>query len=213
MVAACAAPLSAAEHDEQLWLAGAVRAEIAPSLDLGADGALRFGAEADGLATALARVTATYRISDAISVDGGVARFSTYRDGDEVRAEQRAFQSLIWRMGSAAGGQWTLRARLEQRMIEQADRTGWRLRPRIAYARPLSDTVRMTLSSEAFFALNDTDFGTNSGYEGQRSIISAGFAASEHVTIDVGYLNQWTVRRARPDSVTHALTTGLTYSF
>ncbi len=204
-----ATPACAADEDAQLWLTTGIRAALAPQIDGSADIVIRLSDDRGGVGQAIGRASLSYRISDSISVEGVYGYFVSYDDGNVTQREHRPAQSVIWRMGEAGGGQWTARLRAEQRKVEGTDEIGFRVRPRIGYSRPLAGTVALNISSEAFISLNDTSFGAQSGFNGLRNTTTVAVPVNEHVSVEISYLNQWSHRRRRTDTIVHAATATL----
>jgi hypothetical protein len=202
----------AADNDAQAWLTTGLRADLAPRLSVMADVSARLSNDRGGVGQGIARGTISYRLSDAVSIEGVYGRFVSYDDGRVTMRENRLAQHIVWRLGQALGGRWTARTRLEQRLVQGADETGLRLRQRIAYRRPLSETVDVQLATEAFVALNDTDFGARAGFDTLRSTAAVTLPLSQSIDLEVGYLNQWSQRRNAPDRLIHAGTATLTFS-
>ncbi len=211
LLCVCPATAFATDGDAQLWLTTGLRAELASDLAFSADISARFSDDRGGVGTGIVRTTISHQLDESFSVEGAYGYFISYDSGTVTQREHRISQHLVWRMGQAAGGQWTARTRFEQRLVAGAADTGLRLRQRIGYRRPLSQKVNLTLSSEAFVALNDTDFGTQSGFDALRSTAAVSLPISDRINLDVGYLNQWTSRRNATDRLVHAGTATLTF--
>ena len=203
---AAASPASAADEDAQVWLTTGVRASFAPRLDGAADIVIRLSDDRDGVGQAIGRASLSYRISESVSVEGVYGYFVSYDQGDVTQREHRPAQSIVWRMGEAAGGNWTARLRVEQRIVEGADEVAIRVRPRISYAHPLGGDITLSASSEAFVSLNDTDFGAQSGFGGLRNTVGVAVPVNDHISVEVGYLNQWSHRQRQTDTIVHAAT-------
>lgn len=213
IAAFAAVPAAAENSDTGVWLTATVRGNVTDNVAVTVDAIARFSDDRDGLSQAIGRGQLSHRASPSISVEGGYGRFVSYDNGRVTQREHRLYQHLVWRMGGALGGRWTSRTRLEQRLVQQADTTGLRLRQRIAYARTLSDDVTLGASTEAFFALNDTDFGARSGFDALRSTADVTWAVSDAIDLELGYVNQWQSRRDRTDVLLHAASMGLAFKF
>ncbi len=104
------------------------------------------------------------------------------------------------------------RTRLEQRFIDDAAQTGWRVRQRIGYALPLTDEKggwKLAGSAEGFVTLRATSRTGDTGLTGLRTFV--GFERSlGKLDLSLGYTRQQAIRKNRPDLVGHAPTVNLT---
>jgi len=206
-----AVPAAAADQDVQAWtLLSAnfpVSGPVSGTLDLGA----RFSDDRGGLGVALVRGSVNYRLNDMVSIAAGYVHFGTFQDGRTVQREDRPYQQLTLRLGHVARAALSSRTRLEQRFVSTGDDTGWRVRQQVRLAWPLSGKGKSAfyVSEEPFFALNSTDWGARAGFDQLRSAAGFSLPAGKHLTADIGYLNQWTVRRGRPDGLAHVLNVAL----
>lgn len=105
------------------------------------------------------------------------------------------------------------RMRLEQRWREGQPGTAWRLRPQFKASTPLAGKTTVSVSSEAFIDLNNTNFQKVDGLERLRSAVYITMPLNKQISIDFGYLNQHGFVPNGPDSSDHVLTTGLSASF
>jgi hypothetical protein len=90
--------------------------------------------------------------------------------------EHRIWQQLIWSK-PLNGINFLSRTRLEQRFRDDGSDTGWRLRQFMKAAYPLPGNPNMSLVAydELFFGLNDTDWGTRSGFDRNRLFLGVGW--------------------------------------
>lgn len=104
------------------------------------------------------------------------------------------------------------RLRLEQRFVETDGDLGHRLRLQGKAMVPLTDDKGLFVSlwDEAFWDLNDTDWGERTGFRQNRAFAGLGIQldAAPKVWIEVGYMNQWIDRRG-PDKENHVLSISL----
>ncbi len=108
-----------------------------------------------------------------------------------------------------------MRTRLEQRFLEGADDTGWRLRHMVRMTHPLGSSQRydLTLWDEVFVNVNDTDWGARDGFDQNRLFAGIGVALAPRVRTEIGYLHQYVERSSRPDAVGHTLSLNLFLRF
>ena len=105
------------------------------------------------------------------------------------------------------------RVRMEERWREGQPGTAWRLRPQLKASTHLAGKTTISVSSEAFFDLNNTGFQKVDGLERMRNAVYITVPLNKKISVDVGYLNQHGFVRNGPDSSDHVLTTGLSASF
>lgn len=138
------------------------------------------------------------------SVSAGIQR-----SNEGSQKETRLIQQLSYAVGATG---LKGRTRLEQRFIDDAPRTAWRLRQRIGYALPLSgdkDGWKLAGSVEGFITLRATSSTGDTGLTGLRTF--AGFERSlGKLDLSIGYTRQQSIRKNRPDLVGHAPTLNLT---
>lgn len=119
----------------------------------------------------------------------------------------------LWQQWTAAPsiGDWKFlhRSRFEQRWLEIGDDVGLRWRQLFRAQRILSDCPQWSLIGwdEAFFHLNDTDWGAESGFDQNRAFIGFGFKRCPHAPVrtEIGYLNQFVNRQGGLDGMNHIL--------
>ena len=77
------------------------------------------------------------------------------------------------------------------------------------------DAGQDIFSPEAFFDLNDTDWGADSGFAQNRFFAGLAwkFDPEWHTTVEVGYLNQFLRDRSDDDSMNHILSMNLFLDF
>ncbi|WP_344695980.1 DUF2490 domain-containing protein [Sphingomonas rosea] len=146
------------------------------------------------------------KISKATSLSLGLHRSKEGADL-ETRIIEQASYTLDSKLGLKG------RTRLEQRMIDGRDRTGWRLRQRIGVAIPLTDKPKdwaLAANAEGFFTLRATSATGDTGLTGLRTFV--GFQKTfGKMDLGVGYTRQQSIRKNRPDVVGHAPTLNLTF--
>lgn len=119
----------------------------------------------------------------------------------------------FWQQWTAApsAGPWKFlhRSRFEQRWVETGDDVGLRWRQFARGQRILSDCPQwsLVLWDEAFFHLNDTDWGAEAGFDQNRAFIGFGYKRCPHAPVrtEVGYLNQFVNRQGGLDGMNHIL--------
>lgn len=184
-------PGAAAAGDTQLWSAVFVNGPATKDgrLLLWFDGHARVRIAGDELDVSILRPGLGWRVSPKLDVWAGYARVTTYRNGPDLQ-EDRLWQQATYHVTELAGGRLSGRTRLEQRFRETGDDTGWRLRQTLRYARPIENTpVSFVFNNEAFFGLNDANWGQRSGFDQNRAFVGGAWQASKQLRIEAGYLN------------------------
>lgn len=151
----------------------------------------------------------TYRLWFGHKSGGIKASAGIHRSKEGSTLETRLLQQLSYNFG-ATGLEG--RTRLEQRFVDDAAKTGWRVRQRVGYALPLTsekDGWTLAVNAEGFLTLRSTSRGGDTGLTGLRTF--AGFERSfGKVDLGIGYTRQQAIRKNRPDLVGHAPTLSLT---
>lgn len=188
-----AVPASAeTAHDEQVWLNLTAMGSLSGDLVYFAEVQPRSGSGAR-LDQAIVRGAIGWKLSPAIVVYQGYAHVVTAIEGGRDRNEERGFQQLNLAIGKPWRGELSSRTRLEQRWRSDGGKMGWRMREMLRYEKPLredSDALNALVSAEAFFALNDTDWGARAGFDQLRTFVGAELGLPGASTLEVGYLNQ-----------------------
>lgn len=206
-----ATPASASEEslDEafELWFAPSVRAALDGNTDLRLETAQRFRNSADRRPdTYFARVWLSQQVSRHLTVEGAIER----RVNDGGSDETRLMQQLV-----ANHGIFRNRLRLEQRFIDGAPRTGFRLRTEHGVRIDLNDKRDWFIRADAefFFVLQATGATGQTGFTEQRSQAGIGHRFSDRFTASLSYKRIHQVRPRRIDVVGHAPMIHMEYSF
>ena len=214
--AAIALPLgaSAAEDDFEAWSATTATGPVAGPLLASFELSIRADDRGTRDPTTLIRSALGYQIAKSLSLWAGYVRVDTRPQGQNATSENRFFQQLSWAPGSVGGVAVALRTRLEQRTVEGAKDTGWRLRQQIRATVPFrKGGPSAVLSSEPFVALNSTDFGTSKGLDQWRNFAGINVPVTKNLWVEVGYLNRYIQRRGARDRVDHIIPLTLGFRF
>ncbi len=132
-----------------------------------------------------------------------------HRGAEGAMRETRLMQQIGYPLVAGFKG----RTRLEQRFIDDDDRTGWRLRQRFGTAVPLSSNGtgwELAVNAEGFFTLRSTSAAGATGLTGVRTFV--GFEREyDRAEVSIGYSRQQNIRRGAPDRVGHAPTLAMTF--
>ncbi len=208
-LAACGASSEAHASDDafELWFNPSVALDLDDDTSFELETAQRFRSAADDRPdTYFARLWLNQDLSKAFAVGGALERRVNNGSADETRT----MQQLSLRSGVLRG-----RLRLEQRFVDDADRMGLRLRPRLGVAVPLDGPGKWSLESNAelFLTLRSTSRGGSDGLTGLRTQVAVGYEISEKLKLSAGYLRQQDIDRNGPDTVGHAPILGLEFVF
>lgn len=194
IVAGMASPAAARTvEDEQVWLNGTVMGTLQNSnVAYFVEVQPRFTDGASRLGQLLLRPAIGWKVSDAVTAYGGYAHVVNKVEGGRDRNEERLFAQLSWTLPKMGGGTLSSRTRLEHRSQSNGNDVGWRLREMIRYVHPLgkANAIRALVSTEAFVALNDTDWAVRGGFDQLRTFIGLEVPLPGRSTIEAGYLNQ-----------------------
>jgi hypothetical protein len=192
-VAAPLAPHAAVADDVQGWYGVSVAGPVAPGahLLLSFDTQARFREDATELDVLTAQGGVGWRLRSNVDLWLGASDIQLRRAGPDV-AERRTWAGASVRLGTWLGGQWTSRTRLERRVRDPGDDTGWRLREQVRYSHPLAahPALALVLWDELFYTFEDTDWGQRRGVEQNRAFLGASWLAAPHVRLEAGYLGQ-----------------------
>lgn len=143
------------------------------------------------------------RLGGGVSLSGGL-----HRSKEGTVKETRLIEQLSYPIAGALKG----RTRIEQRFIDDADQTGWRVRQRLGLALPLAkqmDGVDFVANAEGFLTLRPTSVGGQRGLTGLRTFVGVERSFGQ-VDASIGYTRHQSIRRDAPDRVGHAPTLNLT---
>jgi len=173
------------------------------------DGHARFHDDANGFNVSIVRPGIGYKLTDNTTVWAGYGWIRTNPiNGAPNFDENRIWQQVTW---SEQAGDFRvgLRSRFEQRFVEIGDDTGLRFRQFASARAPVTTDKRLTFVTwdEVFIHLNDTDFGTRTGFNQNRAFVGFGWNRCPETTsrIEFGYLNQYIDSRTGLDRMNHLL--------
>lgn len=133
----------------------------------------------------------------------GYAWTPVVREGAITLDEHRVWQQWTWDVALPLGMKLLVRSRLEERLAR--GEVGLRFRQFVRVQSPRLDGKPVILAAwdEAFVAFNDTAWGQQAGFDQNRVFGGVGLFLSDEVRLEVGYLNQYQVRRNAPDPMRH----------
>lgn len=201
------APAAASDDAFEFWINPSVSFDLDENTGLEIETAQRFRNAADGRPdTYFLRLWLNQDLSNGLTLSGAVEQ--RINDGDDN--ETRLHQQLSAGYGILRG-----RLRLEQRFVDNADRMGLRVRPRVGVSVPLAKDGPWTAfaNAEPFLTLRGTSRGGDDGLTALRTQVGFEYEASDALTLSLGYLRQQSIDRDGPDQVGHAPIVGVEFSF
>ncbi|MFZ4746340.1 MAG: DUF2490 domain-containing protein [Sphingomonas sp.] len=203
----CAAPASA-RSDEQLWGSVIATGTVRGNLFLWMEGQARVTDGIGGGSQFIVRPAIGARIGQDAHAVFGYAYVRTDPEEGTLTNEHRLWQQVQFVPARTKRGAPLVisRTRLEQRMFEGQDGTGWRLRQLIKLQVPIARVhgLQAIAITEGFKNLNDTRSGARQGPDQWRTFGGVGFPVANRARLEVGYLNQ-RVFRSGADRVNHLL--------
>jgi hypothetical protein len=164
--------------------------------------------DTNGFNQSIVRPGLGYALTDKQTVWAGYGWINTSPIVGEDFDEHRIWQQWT---ASPSVGCWKFlhRSRFEQRLVETGDDVGLRWRQFFRGQRVINHCPEwsLVLWDEAFFNLNDTDWGAQSGFDQNRSFIGFGYKPTRDskVRTEIGYLNQFIDRESGADGLNHIL--------
>ncbi|MGF1462502.1 MAG: DUF2490 domain-containing protein [Maricaulaceae bacterium] len=177
-------------QDTQFWTAIFSNGPVAEDSRflLWFDGHARYSEDVSRLGVSILRPAVGYRVNDRLSLWGGYAWVVSRADGQPNVTDNRIWQQAIFAIADGSWGTVSGRTRLEQRFLSSGDETGWRLRQFFRYMKPLSRRWTATAWNETFIALNDADFGAETGFDQNRVFAGLRWRAHPRFSLEGGYL-------------------------
>lgn len=207
-----ALPVPALADDTQGWAIIQLKAPLAPRASAGIELTARAGDDVSRLVQLQSFVTASYRLNERLELSGGYGRVLNRAAGGRETGEDRFRQQLSAKLGAALGGALSARLRLEERMVDHAADTQFRLRTQLKQEWRIARPTALVLSHESFFVLNRTDWSATTGWTAMRNYAGLRQRLVKGVELEGGYLDQYTRRPGRPDTRDRVLQTTLTFT-
>ncbi len=201
-----AASPALAEDDVQGWGAITANGTVKGDLFVWAEAQARLTDDFGGGLQTIVRPAIGARIARDAHAVIGYAWVRTDPERGATTNEHRIWQQVQFVAARTGTGAPLVvsRTRLEQRMIEGREDTGWRLRQFVRLQAPIArdGKVQAVAYTEGFFNLNATDWGARNGIDQWRSFAGIGLPLAPKLRIEPGYLNQ-TVFRAGENRSNH----------
>ena len=192
--------LRAREVRAERWIELSASGEIAPGADLRVEVEERFR---DGANEAILGAAVDLAVADSVALGGGL---EVHDAGGFT--EVRPYQQLTLALGALS-----LRTRLEQRVFDDADRLGWRLRQRAQLSPAIAAGTRARLSAEWFWQIRDRVAGGPRRTDQWRFAAGIQHRIGPGLDLTVSHLVQIRPRRAGQTTHTHVPQLALAYRF
>ena len=203
-----------ARDDGQIWTGGSATVNLSDQWRLTGEVIARFSDNRGGLYEIEAPTLLNFRAAKDVTLAAGYVHNPQFTDGDLTTVERRTREQItLDNIARVAGGKLSARLRLEQRWRDNADGTGWRVRPYLKYSLPLKGKTSLVLSNETFLNLNTTAFQGQDGLDRMRNLIAINTPLAKSVTIEAGYLNQYGFVRGGEDNSDHIASVLVSASF
>lgn len=149
-----------------------------------------------------------YAVSQQSSVWAGYAHVVTDPSGQKSFDEHRIWQQFLHNFQPIHSVSIQSRTRLEQRLIENADDDGHRVRQMLRLTMPSKLHAQLTWVAydEYFLNLNETDYGARRGFDQNRAFVGVNWTFNPRVKLEVGYLNQY-INAKNTNSMNHVVST------
>src|SRR4030095_1677797 len=201
-----------ARDDGQLWTSANANGKLNDNWRLSQELTARFSDNRNGLYEIEFVTLLGYRVARSVTVAAGYDHNPQYSGGDFTIMEHRAREQVTFdNIAQIGSGKISARMRLEQRWRENADGTAWRMRPYVKYSLPLrkGGKTALTLSNETFLNLKNTSFQRSEGVDRMRNLIAISTPLSKTLSLEAGYLNQYSFVRDGEDTIDHVATASL----
>ena len=209
-LAAAVSTQALAATDQQVWTTQVVNVKLNDKWRVQEELVERFSDNRHGLYEIESNTLLGYRLNKSVTVWAGYTHDPQYSGGDFTVMEHRAREQVTFDGFAKLGkGKFNGRIRFEQRWRENADGTGWRVRPYLKYSVPIAGKTALNLSTEPFFNLNSTPFQRRAGLDRVRNLVTISTPLTKALTGEVGYMNQHGFVRGGPDTSDNIAYVGL----
>jgi len=209
-----AGPLAAADHDVQQWTLLVAQGPIADRVLVQGEIQPRLNTNASRLGQFQLSPSLGYRVNPRTAVFLGYMFVHTDPVGRPAFDENRIYGQAALQLGKIGDVALSARPRMEARTVVGADDLAWRFRQQLRAQLPLTEQRGPVLVawSEAFYNLNDADWGPREGFDRWRNFVGVAVPLSTELTVEPGYLNQ-AVFRPGEDRFDHIASITAFYRF
>jgi hypothetical protein len=106
--------------------------------------------------------------------------------------DNRIYQHVIYPVGKIGDVSITARTRIEERLVVGAEDLSVRFRQQLRAQIPLGDKAdpNLVIWTEAFYNLNDADWGPRAGFDRWRNLIGVDVPITKNLMVEPAYLDQ-----------------------
>jgi Protein of unknown function (DUF2490) len=190
--------LAASDDNAEFWINPSITIGVDERTSIEIETAQRLrDADDDGVDTYFGRLWINRKLDDRFTISAAIGRRINDGDADETRTHQQ----ITYRNGIVRG-----RVRIEQRFIDDGERTGVRLRTRAGVSLPLDADGNWTgfADVEPFWTLRSTSLGGQDGLTGLRTQVGVRHQVTDNFEIGLAYVRQQDIRRNADDRTGHA---------
>lgn len=207
-------PTFAQDHDLQQWTALVAQGAVADNVVVQVDVQPRLTNNASRLGQFQLSPSIGYKVSNKATVFLGYMYVHTDPVDRPATDENRVYQHVIYRVGKIGDVSITARTRLEERTVVGDEDLSVRFRQQLRVQMPLGDEddAKLVAWTEAFYNLNDADWGPRAGFDRWRNLIGVDVPIAQGFMIEPAYLDQ-IVFRPGPDRHDQIANVTLSYHF
>lgn len=211
---AAAGPALGAEHDFQQWTLLVAQGPIKGRLLVQGEIQPRLTTDVTRLGQFQISPAVGYRLNKRTAVYVGYMFVHTDPVGRPAFDENRLYQHVVLQLGKIGDVALSARTRIEARTVVGAEDLGWRFRQQLRAQIPTGagPGPQIVVWSEAFYNLNDADWGPREGFDRWRNFVGVAVPLTRELTLEPGYLNQ-AVFRPGPDRFDHIASVTMFYRF
>ncbi|PPK99473.1 DUF2490 domain-containing protein [Parapedobacter indicus] len=206
----------AQEHVFNSWLAWFNNVKFTDKWGMNHDIQFRAGNDWSSNSSLLIRSGINYYVNQRQTAALGYA--ATLATHELATDASRLTEHRIWQQyiitGTTLGVPLQHRFRLEQRFLKRPDETAFTQRARYFIRsviplrspsdQPFHRGIFTSLQNELFFNIHNQKATNGKWFDQNRAYVSIGFRFSEKYDLETGYLNQFLVRKAAPNSMIHS---------
>lgn len=207
-------PAFAQDHDFQQWTLLVAQGPIKDDILVQAEIQPRLTNDASRLGQFQISPAIGYRVSKKATVFVGYMFVHTDPVDRPAFDEHRIYQHVVFPVGKIGDVTVTARTRMEARTVVGAKDLAWRFRQQVRAQMPIEKEkgALLVVWSEAFYNLNDADWGPREGMDRWRNFVGVSLPLTKGVMLEPGYLNQAVFRRGE-DRLDHIASVTLFYRF
>jgi len=189
---ASATPAFAQDHDIQQWTLLVVQGRVADDMVVQVDVQPRLTNNASRLGQFQLSPSIGYKVRKKTTAFLGYMYVHTDPVDRPATDENRIYQHVIYPVGKIGDVSITARTRIEERLVVGAEDLSVRFRQQLRAQIPLGDKAdpNLVIWTEAFYNLNDADWGPRAGFDRWRNLIGVDVPITKNLMVEPAYLDQ-----------------------